>query len=186
MRSSHHRNHRQRTVSDRSWNKLFSFCFKDINCLIRSRGESILRVVVLLEFDAVAVSPSAGQVCGWLLLNCDCFGIKCAVLPVRGPVLASPREANVLATRICSRHRRLEDIVRICESKIPGIQIHPPIFLFLQISIVTKSLKTRAPNRRVRRPGTSVYDICRLQTADCRPQNADRRPQTADCRPQTA
>ena len=72
-----------------------------------------MRVVVLLEFDAVAVSPSAGQVCGWLLLNCDCFGIKCAVLPVRGPVLASPREANVLATRICSRHRRLEDIVRI-------------------------------------------------------------------------
>ena len=28
---------------------------------------------------------------------------------------------------------------------------------------------------------TSVYDICRLQTADCRPQTADRRLQTADC-----
>ena len=35
----------------------------------------------------------------------------------------------------------------------------------------------------------SVYDICRLQTADrrlqtadCRPQTADRRLQTADCR----
>ena len=34
-------------------------------------------------------------------------------------MLASPREANFLATRICSRDRRLEDIVRICESKIP-------------------------------------------------------------------
>ena len=32
----------------------------------------------------------------------------------------------------------------------------------------------------------SVYDICRLQTADCRLQTADCRPQTADCRPQTA
>ena len=46
----------------------------------------------------------------------------------------------------------------------------------------------------------SVYDICRLQTADrrlqtadcrlqtadCTPQTADRRPQTADRRPQTA
>ena len=29
--------------------------------------------------------------------------------------------------------------------------------------------------------GFSVYDICRLQTADCRPQTADRRPPTADC-----
>ena len=38
-------------------------------------------------------------------------------------MLASPREANFLATRICSRDRRLEDIVRICESKIPGIGI---------------------------------------------------------------
>ena len=28
VRSSHHRNHRQRTVSDRSWNKLFSFCLR--------------------------------------------------------------------------------------------------------------------------------------------------------------
>ena len=32
----------------------------------------------------------------------------------------------------------------------------------------------------------TVYDICRLQTADCRPQTADCRPQTADCRLQTA
>ena len=47
-------------------------------------------------------------------------------------MLASPREANILATRICSRDRRLEDIVRICESKIPGIHIHPPI---LSVSI---------------------------------------------------
>ena len=28
VRSSHYRNHRQRTVSDRSWNKLFSFCLR--------------------------------------------------------------------------------------------------------------------------------------------------------------
>ena len=32
----------------------------------------------------------------------------------------------------------------------------------------------------------TLYDICRLQTADCRLQTADRRPQTADCRLQTA
>ena len=32
----------------------------------------------------------------------------------------------------------------------------------------------------------SVYDICRLQTADRRPQTADCGPQTADCRLQTA
>ena len=30
-----------------------------------------------------------------------------------------------------SLDRRLESTVRICESKIPGIQNHPPIFLFL-------------------------------------------------------
>ena len=33
---------------------------------------------------------------------------------------------------------------------------------------------------------SSVYDICRLQTADCRLQTADCRLQTADCRLQTA
>ena len=44
-----------------------------------------MRIVVLLEFDAAfAVSPSAGQVCGSLLLNCNCFGIKCAVMPGSG------------------------------------------------------------------------------------------------------
>ena len=32
----------------------------------------------------------------------------------------------------------------------------------------------------------SVYDICRLETADCRLQTADRRLQTVDRRPQTA
>ena len=32
----------------------------------------------------------------------------------------------------------------------------------------------------------TVYDICRVQTADCRAQTADRRLQTADCRLQTA
>ena len=35
-------------------------------------------------------------------------------------MLASLREANVLATRICSRDRRLEDIVRICRAVHSG------------------------------------------------------------------
>ena len=40
--------------------------------------------------------------------------------------------ADVIKSRSC-----LEDTVRICESKIPGIQIHPPVFLFLVFQIDT-------------------------------------------------
>ena len=39
---------------------------------------------------------------------------------------------------------------------------------------------------KAKRHRGTVYDICRLQTADRRLQTADRRLQTADCRPQIA
>ena len=57
------------------WSSALEICaskkltFSTSSCLRRSTRESILRVEVLLEFDAVAVCPSAGQVCGSLLLN---------------------------------------------------------------------------------------------------------------------
>ena len=132
-------------LSFAKWSSALEICaskkltFSTSSCLRRSRGESILRVVVLLEFDAAfAVSPSAGQVCGSLLLNCNCFGIRCAVLPGSCDLSLSCR-SSWSSARFSARSkrfgdendRRLEDIVRICRSKIPGIQIHPPIFLFL-------------------------------------------------------
>ena len=55
VRSSHYRNHRKRTVSNRSWNKLFSL-FKDTNCLIRNlkhrcSPRSLLRTASSTSFD---------------------------------------------------------------------------------------------------------------------------------------
>ena len=76
-----------RLLSFAKWSSALEICtskkltFSTSSSLRRFGEEPILLVVVLLQFDAVAVSPSADQVCGSLLLNCNCFGIKCAVLP---------------------------------------------------------------------------------------------------------